>query len=659
MPLSEQGRRYLKFVLLNLVIATAYFLTAKFGLALSGTIKQVTLVWPPTGIALGSLILWGSGVIPAITLGAFLANLTTGEVPLLAISIALGNTLEAMGGVYLLKKLGFSTYLNSAKNVFLFISVGALLSPVISATIGVSSLIYHGIGDWAGFGKVWFTWWLGDLMGALFFTPLILAWHDKKSLPSLSFILKTITILTLLTLISLLIFFPQYRGLSIYPIEYLIFPLLSWTAFRLGTRGTTLSTLLIATVAVWATVMGHGPFAIPLDIQAGLISLQFFLVVLATTSLIISSVIKEKSAALQEREYDYRKYRALIENSSDVFILIDQTATAFYASPTVRKVVGYTAEEYVGTNVFNYVHPEDRERLIQLFRDILLVPGKTITTQYRSLTKTGDWKWMEGTGTNLINDPGIRGIAISYRDIDERKKLEVVKTEFVTLAAHQLRTPLSTLRWYAEALRGMVKAKSKVSKYVDAIYLSIIKMNDLTNLLLHVSRIETGTFIEKKVAIDIKRSLDSVIHEFAIELAQKHLKLTPIYKHVLPPFITSPKVLQIILQNLVGNAVHYTLDGGSVTITLDIQQKQLFIQVQDTGIGIPEIAQPKIFTKLFRAANSKKVSPDGTGLGLYLTKALVDKEGGKIWFSSVEGEGSTFYVNLPIKLTKRRLYAEK
>lgn len=660
MPLSRQSQLYIKYFFLNILVATAYFATAKFGLALSGTIKQVTLIWPPTGISLAAILLWGPGVIPAITLGAFLANITTHETVNLATAIAIGNALEAVTGSLLLRKFGFKSVLDNAKSVFLFVVFGALLSPVVSASIGTASLIYNGIGSWSNFWGVWVTWWLGDFMGAMLVTPVLLAWRNRMGpSPTLRLMLESLLITILLVATTMLIFFPVFPTASNYPVEYLIFPILIWTAFRFGQKGTTLTTVLIASIAIWTTVSGHGPFAMSGNLQISLLTLQFFLGVLSLTSMVLSSVIEEKSTAQREKEYEEKKFRSLIENSADVFSLIDKNATVFYTSPSVAKVLGYDASEFVGTNIFQYIYPEDRDRLMQLFRDILLVPHKTITAEYRSLTKRGSLKWMEGTGTNLLGEPGVNGIAISYHDIDERKKLDVVKTEFVTLAAHQLRTPLTTMKWYTEALRDLVESKTKVAEYVDAVYLSILKMSELASLMLDVSRIELGTFSDKFEEVDIKSVVDSVIRELKLESSQKKLQVGVEYLSTTPLFIANPKLLRIIIQNLLGNAVHYTGEGGQVKVTVKLEKNQLQIEVKDTGIGIPHDVQSKIFTKLFRADNSKRVSPDGTGLGLYLVKSLLDKEKGNIWFTSEENKGTTFYVTLPITLTKGGINAKQ
>ncbi len=653
--------KYVSFVLLNLVVAVAYFVTAKLGLSLAGSIKQVTLVWPPTGIALASVLLLGPRVLPAITIAAFIANLTTQETPMLAASIALGNTLEAGFGAYLLSRLGFDTSLRTAKSVFALIIIGAISAPLISATIGTTSIIYHGIGNWSDFYNIWITWWLGDMMGVMLFAPLILVWsHSPRFKFNPKLIFESVAIIFLLITTSLLIFYPRSSMLPFnYPLEYLIFPIIIWSSFRFQQLGTTFSTLLITSIAIITMINGRGPFLIHNNLQLSLFHLQFFTFVLSLTSMVLSSVLEEKSHAQLGLEYEEQKFRSLIENSTDVFTLIDNQANVFYTSPSIRKVIGFSPEEFQGTNIFQYIFEEDRAHLMDLFKNIIKYPGKTISSEYRTLTKDGSVKWMEGTGTNLLEEPGVRGIAICYRDIDERKRLDLVKTQFVTLAAHQLRTPLTTMKWYTEAMSKLVKGKAKLEQYTNAIYISIIKMNDLASLMLDVSRAELGTFESKEEQVVMSKEIDSVLSELGPIIKSKELIVRSEFDKDLPDILANPRLLHIIFQNLIGNAVHYTNPKGLIEVSIDIKDKNLLIEVQDNGIGIPANAQNKVFTKLFRAENGKRIMPDGTGLGLYLVKSLVEKVKGEIWFNSTEGEGSTFYVTLPIKLIKRRPHGNK
>ena len=165
-----------KFLLKIAAIAVLYYLSAKFGLSLAFSYKQVTLVWPPTGISIAVLLLLGRNYWPGILLGAFVANITANESITQALGIAVGNTLEAYTATYLLQRFGFERPLTKFKDVILFVVFAAIFAPMISATIGVASLIYGGIGSWGNYFPVWITWWLGNAIGAIVIGAFILSW---------------------------------------------------------------------------------------------------------------------------------------------------------------------------------------------------------------------------------------------------------------------------------------------------------------------------------------------------------------------------------------------------------------------------------------------------------------------------------------------------
>lgn len=180
-------------------------------------------------------------------------------------------------------------------------------------------------------------------------------------------------------------------------------------------------------------------------------------------------------------------------------------------------------------------------------------------------------------------------------------------------------------------------------------------MNDLLNTFLNVTRLESGTITVKLQKVNVKEILDSILNE--LNLRNKTGKLS-IRKNItpnLPPIVTDPNLLRIILQNLLSNAVKYTPQKGEVKIEINKHEKELILTISDTGIGVPNNVQKKIFTKFFRAKNAMEKESNGTGLGLYIVQKIVDKLGGKIWFNSVENKGTAFHFNIPIDVPNLKL----
>lgn len=240
-------------------------------------------------------------------------------------------------------------------------------------------------------------------------------------------------------------------------------------------------------------------------------------------------------------------------------------------------------------------------------------------------------------------------VIVLFRDITEEKKIDKAKSEFVSLASHQLRTPLSTINWYSEVLlNGDVgKLKKEQEKYVETVYHASKRMGDLVNALLNVSRLELGTFTVKPEETDVRALLKSTLAEHKQQIELKSIQCTTRLSKI-PLMMIDQKLLHMVFQNIINNAVKYTPIKGRIVIKLAIQKKDLLLRIQDNGCGIPTEQQDQVFTKLFRADNARKIDPDGTGLGLYIAKSILDRVGGKIWFESEKNKGTTFFVILPI-----------
>ena len=250
----------------------------------------------------------------------------------------------------------------------------------------------------------------------------------------------------------------------------------------------------------------------------------------------------------------------------------------------------------------------------------------------------------------LLNKGEVSGAIILFRDVTRDREIDQAKSEFVSLASHQLKTPLSAINWYSETILGeeVGPLNDKQKEYVKNLYDANRRMVELVNSLLNVSRIDLGTFAIDPVAVDFAKVAEEVLTELTPQITDKHLNLEKAYDPALPPIKADPKLVRIIFQNLLSNAVKYTGPSGRVALAVKKEGQNVLIRIVDTGFGIPAADQPKIFTKLFRADNVRDKEAEGTGLGLYLVKAVVEAAKGRIWFESLEGKGTTFFVTLPL-----------
>lgn len=248
-----------------------------------------------------------------------------------------------------------------------------------------------------------------------------------------------------------------------------------------------------------------------------------------------------------------------------------------------------------------------------------------------------------------ISDDEIGNLAGTFNDmLDTLEELDKAKSDFVSLASHQLRTPLTATKWVSEELLLPPAPLSDERKdhYLRQIHASNERMIRLVNQLLDASRIGFGTLAYKPEVVHVDDVLKLMLRDITPEIKNSGVKLeTKLDKH-LPVIHMDRTWVQVILQNLVSNALRYSKPGQSVIVSITNQNKEILIKVKDSGCGIPAAQQSKIFTKLFRADNARQLVGEGSGLGLYITKALIEQVGGKIWFESAENKGTTFYVKL-------------
>ena len=280
------------------MIAGAYYGSAKLGLDLAFATKSVTSIWPPTGIALAALVLWGRSVWPGVALGALLANLWTGVPLITVLGITTGNTLEALVGAYLLSwVIDFRPSLERLKDVLALVVLAGIVSTAIAATVGVTSLIVGNEVAFADFGSVWRVWWLGDMGGDLLVAPVLMVfavgWPFRR-LPGKP--IEAIVVGAALVGLSFIVF---HQDTSV---AYLTFPLLVWATLRFWQPGATLAVLVVAAIAVYYTAHGHGPY-VRSDPDDSLLLAQTFFGVAALTMLSLAAVLTERARAEETVAY--------------------------------------------------------------------------------------------------------------------------------------------------------------------------------------------------------------------------------------------------------------------------------------------------------------------------------------------------------------------
>lgn len=288
----------------------------------------------------------------------------------------------------------------------------------------------------------------------------------------------------------------------------------------------------------------------------------------------------------------------------------------------------------------------------------LVVTAKNLDIKARQLAVLAKEK--EEARSNLAVTA--KQLAVTAKEVElanrQLRSLDLAKDEFVSIASHQLRTPLTALKGYAGMLldgdAGPINDKQR--EYLTEIKKANDRMINLITALLNVSRIDLGVFVVEPVPVNIEKIAESVLKESGMRITDKNLAITANFEKGLPAINADLNIIRMILQNLLSNAVKYTPPGGKITFNIKKDGQNILISIADTGYGIPENVQSKIFTKMFRADNARVKDPDGTGLGLYIIKETIEKTGGKIWFESPgENKGSTFYVTIPLEGMKKKI----
>ncbi len=250
----------------------------------------------------------------------------------------------------------------------------------------------------------------------------------------------------------------------------------------------------------------------------------------------------------------------------------------------------------------------------------------------------------------------IFGGIMVFQDITEERKIDYLKSEFISLASHQLRTPLSALRWYTELMAEKQKSMDSEQRgYLHEMKKSVERMVHLLAALLNASRMDNGNLKPELKDVDLHTFMRELEEDMEASARETGTKLDIRLPRAGIHMKTDPTLLRIVLQNLVGNAIKYAKNGTKNTVTIDLTSGRggVTISVSDSGLGIPRNQQQRIFQKFFRASNVRKIDTDGNGLGLYISKTIVDRLGGRIEFTSKENEGTVFTVTFRKSTTKK------
>jgi len=351
--------------------------------------------------------------------------------------------------------------------------------------------------------------------------------------------------------------------------------------------------------------------------------------------------------------YDSSYIEALFANIDVGLIATDSNGDINFINDAALDMFGYTRSSVMHERFINKIVPihDDGMPISIMDRPIAraFMVGRSVTERVVYQRKDGSPLPTLATISPIRLQGRPTGAIAAFRDITQEIETDRMKSDFISLASHQLRTPLSAINIYAHLLHegkaGDLNTQQK--HFIDTILSSAQRMNELINTLLNITRIESGNISMNIHEVQLDGVIKGVLEEIKPSIAEKGLTLRRSIEHRLPPISTDDVLVREICNNFLTNAIKYTPEGGRILVTLKSTKYNMVLSVSDTGYGIPKAAQERIFTKFFRASNILSQDANGTGIGLYLTKMIAENLGGDVWFESTEGKGTTFHFSLP------------
>jgi signal transduction histidine kinase len=538
---------------LLLAVAAVYVVAGKLGLLLAFVHASASAVWPPTGIAIAAFLLFGTGMWPAILVGAFVVNVTTAGSIVSSLGIAVGNTLEGIAAMYLANRFAGGRHAFQRPGMLLRYAVlAAVAATMVSATIGVSTLVLTVSATTEQFAPIWMTWWLGDLGGALVVAPLLVLWLTR--VPRLRHggsRGELLALLGALVATALFVFGPvEPFGARAYPVAFLTFPVLVWAALRFGPRGAATAVAILSGIAVWGTLNGAGPFMRPTQNES-LLLLQGFLGIASVTTLALA-------AALLQRE-------------------------------------------------------QAEERMVEAEE--------------------------------------------ALRRAEERKV--AARDEFLSVAAHELKTPLASLQLAVDFLlrqadRGTPTDARALRRSLGAIGTQTMRLGQLISQLLDTVRIQTG-----RLELDISEQDVTALTAGVVQQAQATTGRHEIAL-VAPPGLAAavdPLRYEQVVRNLLDNAIKYSPQGGRIEVELAVSDSRFQLAVRDHGVGVAPEHRAHMFDRFYQADPERQ--QEGLGLGLHVSRHIVELHGGRISAEFPADGGTRIVVHLPTAVASRERVLEE
>jgi PAS domain S-box-containing protein len=363
----------------------------------------------------------------------------------------------------------------------------------------------------------------------------------------------------------------------------------------------------------------------------------------------IASDITERKHAQDALRKAEETFRTLLQESSDIVVIVSPTGDIQYISPAVERILGLNAQGLKGQNVFSYLHPDDLAQALESLTNTSKTPGYAVPLELRLRRTDGTYVPMELLANNLMGDANIQGVVINARDVSGRHEMERLKREFISTVSHELRTPLTSIHG---ALGLMASGKlgalpEKPQRMLDIAVKNTDRLVRLVNEILDIERLESGSLKMEMRPVELTELLTqaSDVMRSMAESADVRLQIDA---EPMTIMVDGDRLMQM-LTNLLSNGIKFSRPGGTVRVSAAHEAHNLQIKVEDEGRGIPADKLESIFERFKQVDASDSREKGGSGLGLSICRMIAQQHGGRIWAESTLGKGSVITVEMPMR----------